>query len=92
MILNQEKYVLIFKIGIEMFVFKLVFFYGDQFFEECVRNIQWIYQDGDNVYDRFQGLEIEFVDWYVKLNLYMVCCNLIKVNYLFVDKNVIVNL
>ena len=34
-------------------------------------NTQWVYQDGDNAYDRLEGLETEFADWYAKLNLYM---------------------
>lgn len=36
-----------------------------------------IYQDGDNAYDRLEGLETEFADWHAKLNLYMVCSNFI---------------
>ena len=47
-------------------------FHGDQLFEERARNTQWVYQDGDNAYDRLEGLETEFADWHAKLNLYMV--------------------
>lgn len=92
MISNQEKYVPTLKTGTETFILKSVPFHGDQLFEQRARNIQWTYEDGDNAYDRLEGLQTEFADWHAKLNLYMVCCNLIKVNHLSVEKNVNVNL
>lgn len=47
--------------------------YGDQLFEECVRNVQWIFRVGNDVFERLEGFIIEFVDWYVKVILYKVC-------------------
>lgn len=70
---NQEKYVPSFKTNQETVVLKTVPFHGDQLFEERARNIQWVYQDGDNAYDRLEGLETEFANWHAKFNLYMVC-------------------
>lgn len=69
---NQENYVPTLKTGEKTIVLKSVPFHGDQLFEERARNTQWVYQDGDNAYDRLEGLETEFADWHAKLNLYMV--------------------
>ena len=66
MISNQQK------TDNETIILKSVPFHGDQLFEERARNTQWVYQDGDNAYDRLEGLETEFADWHAKLNLYMV--------------------
>ena len=70
---NHEKYVPSFKTTDGKAVLKSVAFHGDQLFEERARNTQWVYQDGDNAYDRLEGLETEFADWHAKFNLYMVC-------------------
>ena len=29
-----------------------VFLDGDQLTEECARNVQWVFQDGDDMFDR----------------------------------------
>ena len=73
MLSNQQKYVPTLKTKEETVILKSVPFHGDQLFEERARNIQWVYQDGDNGYDRLEGLNTEFADWHAKLNLYMVC-------------------
>ena len=70
---NHEKYVPSFKTTDGKAVLKSVPFHGDQLFEERARNTQWVYQDGDNEYDRLEGLETEFADWHAKFNLFMVC-------------------
>lgn len=72
LISNQDKYVPTLKTDNETVILKSVPFHGDQLFEERARNTQWVYQDGDNAYDRLEGLETEFADWHAKLNLYMV--------------------
>ena len=72
MISNQKKYVPTLKTDAENIILKSITFHGDQLFEERARNIQWAYQDGDNAYDRLEGLETEFADWHAKLNLFMV--------------------
>lgn len=72
MISNQQKYVPSLQTEEETVVLKTVPFHRDQLFEERARNTQWVYQDGDNIYDRLEGLETEFADWHAKFNLYMV--------------------
>ena len=72
LISNQDKYVPTLKTDNETVILKSVPFHGDQLFEERARNTQWVYQDGDNAYDRLEGLETVFADWHAKLNLYMV--------------------
>ena len=73
MISNQEKYVPSLQTKEERVVLKTVPFHGDQLFEERARNTQWVFQDGDNSYDRLEGLETEFADWHAKFNMFMVC-------------------
>jgi len=73
MLSNQQKYVPTLKTKEETVILKPIPFHGDQLFEERARNIQWVYQDGDNEFDRLEGLNTEFADWHAKLNLYMVC-------------------
>ena len=58
---NQQKYVPSLQTEEEPVVLKTVPFHGDQLFKERARNAQWVYQDGQNLYDR-----LEF-------NLCMVC-------------------
>ena len=77
MISKQKKYVPTLKTDAENIILKSITFHGDQLFEERARNIQWAYQDGDNAYNRLEGLETEFADWHAKLNLFMVCFNFI---------------
>ena len=60
LISNQDKYVPTLKTDNETVILKSVPFHGDQLFEERARNTQWVYQDGDNAYDRLEGLETEF--------------------------------
>ena len=71
---NQEKYVPVCKNGADdsTIVLSQVPYHGDQLFEERARNVQWTYQDGNNPYDRIQGIDTEFADWHSKYNLYMV--------------------
>ena len=68
MISNQEKCVPTLKTGTETFILKSVPFHGDQLFEERARNIQWTYEDGDNAYDRIEGLQTEFVHGMLQFN------------------------
>jgi len=85
MISNQQKYGPSLQTEEETVVLKTVPFHRDQLFEERARNTHWVYQDGDNIYDRLEGLETEFADWHAKFNLYMVCiimftCSMAGVN------------
>ena len=56
MLSNQQKYVPTLKTKEETVILKPIPFHGDQLFEERARNIQWVYQDGDNEFDRLEGL------------------------------------
>ena len=47
-------------------------FHGNQLFEERARNVIGTFQDGDNEFDRLEGLHPEFADWHAKVNLYEV--------------------
>ena len=46
--------------------------HGHQLFEERGRNVQWAFGDGENQYDRLEGLRTEFSDWHAKVTLYKV--------------------
>lgn len=48
------------------------FFDGDSLTEERARNIQWVFKDGDNQFDRFEGLDPVHTDWHAKVKLYEV--------------------
>ena len=45
---------------------------GDQLTEERARNVQWVFQDGDDMFDRLEGLDPTYADWHAKVNLYKV--------------------
>ena len=49
-----------------------IFLDGDQLTEERARNVQWVFQDGDDQYDRLEGLDPTHADWHAKVNLYKV--------------------
>ena len=55
----QEKYVPCF--GGE--VLSKVPVHGDQLCEERGRNVQWAFKDGEDPYDRLEGLWTEHADW-----------------------------
>ena len=52
-----------------------VFFDGDALTEERSRNIQWVFKDGDNQFDRIEGLDPVHTDWHAKVKLYEVICH-----------------
>ena len=56
----------------EQIVLESIFLDGDQLTEERARNVQWVFKDGDNVYDRLEGLDPTHADWHAKVNLYQV--------------------
>ena len=74
---DQSKYVPLHGNDDEHIVLEPIFLDGDQLTEERARNVQWVFQDGDNVYDRLEGLDPTHADWHAKVNLYQV---LIKLN------------
>jgi len=45
---------------------------GDQLTEERITNVQRAYLDGENCYERLQGLQPKFEDWHLKKTLYQV--------------------
>ena len=71
---NQENYVPVCRNASEgsTTVLSQIPYHGDQLFEERARNVQWTYQDGNDPYERIQGIDTEFADWHSKYNLYMV--------------------
>ena len=79
MISNQQKYVPSLQTE-EPVVLKTVPFHGDQLFKERARNTQWVYQDGNNLYDRLEGLKTEFAEWHAKFHLYMFTCSIAGIN------------
>ena len=74
---DQSKYVPLYGNDIdEQIVLESIFLDGDQLTEERARNVQWVFQDGNNVYDRLEGLDPTHADWHAKVNLYQVLnCN-----------------
>ena len=72
MIRNQEKYVPTVKKDETLEVIEPIFFDGDALTEERARNIQWVFKDGDNQFDRFEGLDPVHTDWHAKVKLYEV--------------------
>ena len=44
---------------------------GDQLTEKRARNVQWVFQDGDDMFDRLEGLTTH-ADCHAKVNLYKV--------------------
>ena len=72
MILNQEKYVPAVKKDWTFEVIEPIFFDADALTEERARNIQWVFQDGDNQFDRIEGLDSVHTDWHAKVKLHEV--------------------
>lgn len=68
----QSKYVPQISKGDEKLL-QPIFLDGDQLTEERARNVQWVFQDGDNQADRLEGLDLTHADWHAKVNLYEVC-------------------
>ena len=65
---NQSTYVPLLEKGPEeKVVLKTIVLDGDQLTEERARNIQVVFQDGDNCFDPTHA------DWHAKVNLYGVC-------------------
>lgn len=50
-------------------VLEPIFFDGDALTEERARNVQWTFKDGDNAFDRLEGLVTSHADWHAKVNL-----------------------
>ena len=59
-------------LGDDSDVLDTIFFDGDHQREERARNIQWVFKDGENLFDRLEGLEPLHADWHAKVNLYNV--------------------
>lgn len=72
LIKNQGNYVPCTGDGESKKVVTPIPFHGDQLFEERARNVIGTFQDGDNDFDRLEGLHPEFADWHAKVNLYEV--------------------
>ena len=53
-------------------VLEPIFFDGDALTEERARNVQWTFKDGDNAFDRLEGLDTSHADWHAKVNLFEV--------------------
>ena len=68
----QSKYVPQLKKDEGNVILERIFLDGDQLTEERARNAQWVFQDGDNEFDRLEGLESTHADWHAKVNLYKV--------------------
>ena len=52
-----------------------VFLDGDHLTEERAHNVQWVFQDGDDQFDRLEGLDPTHADWHAKVTLYKVHTN-----------------
>ena len=71
---NQSTYVPLLEKGPEEKVLlKTIVLDGDQLTEERARNIQVVFQNGDNCFDRLDGIGPTHADWHAKVNLYGVC-------------------
>ena len=68
----QSKYVPQLKKDGGNVVLERVFLDGDQLTEKRARNVQWVFQDGDDMFDRLEGLDPTYADWHAKVNLYKV--------------------
>ncbi|XP_031555869.1 uncharacterized protein LOC116292658 isoform X2 [Actinia tenebrosa] len=66
----QQSYVPISNMEEKKIVLSKVPVHGDQLFEERARNVQWTFRDGENGYDRLEGLLPEHADWHAKVTLY----------------------
>lgn len=72
MIKNQTKYVpsLNSHKTSPVQILERIFFDGDALTEERSRNIQWVFKDGDEPFDRLEGLDPVHADWHAKAKLY----------------------
>lgn len=68
----QEKYVPQLTQGDRKMILQPIFLDGDQLTEERARNVQWVFQDGDDQFNRLEGLDPTHADWHAKVNLYKV--------------------
>lgn len=68
----QEKYVPQLTQGDSKMILQPIFLDGDQLTEERARNVQWVFQDDDDQFDRLGGLDPTHADWHAKVNLYKV--------------------
>ena len=71
---NHEKYVPRLTNATKKTILTQIHLHGDQLFEERARNVEWAMRDGQNNYDRLEGVPPEHADWHAKVTLY-------KVNY-----------
>lgn len=67
----QSKYVPQLKKDGGNVVLERDFLGGDQLTEKRARNVQWVFQDGDDMFDRLEGLTTH-ADCHAKVNLYKV--------------------
>lgn len=67
---DQTNYVPQYEKNQERIILDSIFLDGDQLTEERARNVQWVFQDGDNKFDRLEGLDPTHADWHAKVNLY----------------------
>lgn len=72
MISNQTKYVPSVKNHDAVKVLQPVYLDGDALTEERARNIQWVFKDGDDHFDRLEGLKPVHTDWHAKVKIYEV--------------------
>lgn len=68
----QSKYVPQLKKDGGNVILERVYQDGDQLTEKRARNVQWVFQDGDDMFDRLEGLDPTYADWHAKVNLYKV--------------------
>ena len=68
----QERYVPQLTQGDSKMILQPIFLDGDQLTEERARNVQWVFQDGDDQFDRLEGLDPTHASWHAKVNLYKV--------------------
>ena len=71
--MNQKKDVPSYTSSDGKIVLETVPMHGDQLFEERARNTKWTFQDGDNEFDRIEGLNPEYADWHGNVKLHEVC-------------------
>ena len=69
---NHKKYVPLLQLRDGATVVSSIPLHGDQLFEERARNVQWTYRDGQDKYERLEGINTEFADWHAKYTLYKV--------------------
>lgn len=68
----QSKYVPQLKKDGGNVILERVYLDGDQLTEKRARHVQWVFQDGDDMFDRLEGLDPTYADWHAKVNLYKV--------------------